>query len=66
MMPTSGLEKDGRPSAMEVVGTEGHASLHAASTAALRAFAPYAPLPADFPEEHLVILLSLHYPQWKR
>ena len=43
----------------------GHESLHQASTAALRAAAPYAPLPDDFPEENLVIILSLHYPAWK-
>jgi hypothetical protein len=59
------VEKDGRPSAMEVVEFEGHESLHRASLAALQTFAPYAPLPADFPEPQLVILLSLHYPQWK-
>ena len=44
----------------------GHESLHTASIAALRAFAPYAPLPPDFPDEQLVILLGLHYPAWKR
>lgn len=60
------IEKNGRPSAMEIVEVEGHPSLHKASLAALQAFAPYAPLPATFPEEHLVILLSLHYPQWNR
>jgi outer membrane biosynthesis protein TonB len=59
------VEKDGRPSAMDIVETEGHESLHKASLAALQAFAPYAPLPANFPEPQLVILLSLHYPQWK-
>lgn len=58
------VEKDGRPSAMEIVEVEGHESLHKASVAALQAFAPYAPLPATFPERQLVILLSLHYPQW--
>ncbi len=60
------VEKDGRPSGMDIVEVVGHDSLHKASIAALQAFAPYAPLPATFPEEHLVILLSLHYPQWKR
>jgi hypothetical protein len=59
------VEKDGRPSAMDIVEVEGHESLHKASLAALQAFAPYAPLPANFPEPQLVILLSLHYPQWK-
>jgi TonB family protein len=60
------VERDGRPSAMEILETEGHESLHQASIAALRAFAPYAPLPPDFPEEKLVIHLTLQYPAWKR
>ena len=33
---------------------------------ALKAFAPYAPLPPNFPDEELVIILTLHYPAWKR
>ena len=60
------VERDGRPSSLEVLEREGHESLHKASAAALRAFAPYAPLPPDFPEDQLVILLGLHYPAWKR
>jgi hypothetical protein len=59
------IEKDGRPSVMEIVETDGHQSLHDASLAALKAFAPYAPLPAHFPEENLVITLGLHYPAWR-
>ena len=42
------IEKDGRPSSMEIMETDGHQSLHDASMAALKAFAPYAPLPAHF------------------
>lgn len=60
------VERDGRTSRLEVVDSQGHDSLHTASVSALRAFAPYAPLPPDFPEDHLVILLGLHYPAWKR
>ena len=59
------VAKDGRPLSMEVLETEGHESLHEASIAALKAFAPYAPLPAHFPEETLVITLGLHYPAWR-
>lgn len=59
------VEKDGRLSSLEVVETDGHESLHDASVAALRAFAPYAPLPPHFPEENLVITLALHYPAWR-
>jgi hypothetical protein len=59
------IEKDGRPSSLEIMETDGHESLHDASMAALKAFAPYAPLPAHFPEENLVITLGLHYPAWR-
>jgi hypothetical protein len=60
------IEKDGRPSSMDIVDRDGHESLHGASVAALKAFAPYLPLPAHFPEENLVITLSLHYPAFRR
>lgn len=60
------IEKDGTPSSMEILETEGHASLHEASLAAMKAFAPYAPLPGGFPEERLVIKMVLLYPDWKR
>ena len=58
------IEKDGRPSVLQIIETDGHESLHTASMAALKAFAPYAPLPEHFPEENLVITLGLHYPAW--
>ncbi len=60
------VEKDGRPSSMLILDESGHPSLHTASIAALKAFAPYLPLPAHFPEENLVITLSLHYPTFRR
>jgi TonB-like protein len=60
------IEKDGFPSSMEILETEGHDSLHEASLAAMKAFAPYAPLPGGFPEERLVIKMVLLYPDWKR
>ena len=59
------VEKDGRLSSLAILDTDGHRSLHTASQAALKAFAPYAPLPPHFPEENLVITLSLHYPAWR-
>ncbi len=59
------VEKDGRLGSVAVVQTEGHESLHQSSEAALHGAAPFAPLPADFPEENLVILLTLIYPDWK-
>lgn len=60
------VELDGRVSGLDVVEEQGHESLHTASVAALRAFAPYPALPPDFPEDQLVINLQLHYPAWKR
>ena len=60
------ISRDGRVQAMEVLETEGHDSLHDASEAALKAFAPYWPLPDHFPEENLVITLALHYPAFRR
>jgi hypothetical protein len=60
------VARDGRLRSLEVLETDGHPSLHDASEAALKAFAPYAPLPGQFPEENLVITLALHYPAWRR
>lgn len=60
------VEPDGRPSRLEIIDRQGHDSLHTASVAALRTFAPYAPLPPDFPEDRLEITLQLHYPAWNR
>ena len=60
------VEMDGTIGGLEIVDSRGHESLHSASVAALRSAAPYAPLPDDFPEENLVIILSLHYPAWSQ
>ncbi len=60
------VARDGTLASLEVMETEGHPSLHDASVAALKAFAPYAALPGHFPEENLVITLALHYPAWRR
>ncbi len=60
------IGRNGVVNSLEVEETEGHESLHEASVAALRAFAPYAPLPAHFPEENLVITLGLYYPALQR
>jgi hypothetical protein len=59
------VEPDGTIGSLEVIESYGHDSLHQASTAALRGSAPFAPLPKDFPEEHLVLEMGLHYPAWK-
>ncbi|MCP4145558.1 MAG: TonB C-terminal domain-containing protein [bacterium] len=60
------IEHDGRIGELKRISGEGHESLHNASEAALWATAPFARLPNDFPEESLVIILSLHYPDWKQ
>ncbi|MBD3222101.1 hypothetical protein GF314_12750 [bacterium] len=60
------VERDGRPSRMDVLSSEGHESLHTASVSALKACAPYLPLPPDFPEDKLVIVFTLIYPEWRR
>ncbi len=59
------VQRDGTVGQMEVRETVGHESLHRASVAAIRAAAPFAPLPPDFPDERLEITLTLHYPAWK-
>ncbi len=56
------IAKNGRMLSFEVLETDGHQSLHEASEAALKAFAPYKPLPPSFPEEHLVLTIGLYYP----
>jgi len=59
------IKPDGVIEALDVIEKYGHESLHDASRSALRATAPFAPLPRDFPEEHLVLELGLHYPAWQ-
>ncbi len=58
------VEPDGTIGSLEVIESYGHESLHQASVGALRGSAPFAPLPKDFPEEHLVLEMGLHYPAW--
>ncbi len=55
------IDPDGTLVSAEVIEQEGHEALHKASVAALRATAPFAPLPADFPEPNLVLIMALHY-----
>ena len=55
------IQRDGTLSDLEVVAEEGHPSLHQASVAAMRATAPFAPLPDDFPDPDLVLVVTLHY-----
>lgn len=55
------IEKDGRLSEAEVVKTSGHESLHRASYAAMQGAAPFRALPADFPDERLVVFVRFEY-----
>lgn len=58
------VERDGTPTRMDVLANEGHASFADASVNALKACAPYLPLPPDFPKDQLVIVFTLIYPEW--
>ncbi|MFH1844743.1 MAG: energy transducer TonB [bacterium] len=60
------INPDGTLGPLEIKETVGHESLHQASVAAIRASAPFAPLPPDFPEEKLVIRYTLEYPAWEK
>lgn len=57
------IEKDGTISAAEILETEGHESLHAASRAALVSSSPLIPLPSHFPLAQLEIHLTMVYPK---
>ena len=55
------IERDGRLSSAEILGTQGHESLHRASLAAMEGAAPFRALPADFPEDKLVVTVRFVY-----
>lgn len=52
---------DGRMTALSVVETEGHDSLHRSSENAIRGAAPFRPLPDHFPEDYLEITFGFYY-----
>lgn len=56
------IAPDGTLLRMDLLEQEGHESLAQNSMAALRSFAPYQRLPADFPEETLILRIKLIYP----
>jgi len=60
------IAPDGTLVSHEVLEKIGHPSLIDASLHSLTTLAPYAPLPDDFPEEHLVLTVKLVYPQVRR
>ena len=60
------IARSGTVQQLDIKNTVGHESLHQSSVAAIKAAAPFAPLPPDFPEENLVIYYTLEYPAWER
>jgi len=57
------VERDGTPTSIVPLSNEGHPSFEDASVNALKACAPYLPLPPDFPRDQLVIVFTLIYPE---
>jgi outer membrane biosynthesis protein TonB len=55
------LDRQGRLLDAKILGTNGHASLHPASLAAMLGAAPFRPLPADFPDDSLVVTVRFMY-----
>ena len=55
------LDRQGRLIACRILGEDGHASLHPASFAAMQGAAPFRPLPADFPDDSLVVTVKFIY-----
>ena len=54
---------DGRILKLEVIEEEGHEALKVSTLTTFRAFAPYQPLPADFPEPTLKLRVKVIYPR---
>jgi len=54
---------DGRVLKLEVLEEEGHEALKESTLTTFRAFAPYHPLPADFPEPTLKLRVRVIYPR---
>lgn len=55
------LDRRGRVIRADIVGEEGHRSLHQASFAAMQGASPFRPLPTDFPEDSLVVTVKFIY-----
>lgn len=57
------LDRQGRLVDCRIVGEKGHVSLHPASFAAMQGAAPFRPLPAEFPDDSLVVTVKFIYLQ---
>lgn len=55
------LERTGALRHAEIIGRQGHASLHPSSYAAMLGASPFRALPADFPEDSLVVVVRFIY-----
>ncbi len=55
------VHRDGTIGGAEILKTDGHQSLHQSSRAAMIGAAPFRPLPADFPDEELVVTVRFIY-----
>jgi hypothetical protein len=55
------LDRQGHLLNARIIGENGHESLHPASFAAMLGAAPFRPLPADFPEDSLVVTVRFIY-----
>ena len=56
------IDRSGNITNMEVLHHDGHGSLEVSSVSAIKALFPFLPLPDDFPEETLTIIVKLIYP----
>lgn len=57
------IAPDGRILKLEVIEEDGHEALRVSTLTTFRAFAPYQPLPADFPEPTLKLRVKVIYPR---
>jgi len=55
------LERSGKLRHAEIIGRQGHVSLHPASFAAMLGASPFRALPKDFPEDSLAVVVRFIY-----
>lgn len=58
------IDPGGTVRSTRVLGEEGNSAFRESSLSAITRSAPYLPLPADFPDETLVLTIHMGYPQW--
>lgn len=60
------INPDGTLEQLDVLDERGHEALKRSSLDAVGRTRPFQPLPVDFPEEHLILTLTLSYPEASR